>query len=325
VLRLPALLGCFVAVALALGGCGGGTAHRRTTAGPGRGQAPTVTFTGGALPGTVYVGAGPDELSLDVYRLSGSLSRARRITFSPLGLGIQSLAANRSEAVIERTCCGLLHFVDKLDFARRGGLPGTMIGAGTNPALAADGRLARVVPGYQGCSCDALVVRPSLLGRDRLQYTIAHPGTIAAVAWSPTGQLGVVIGTMLSSGAIGRPAILLDPGTSRQRRIDPGPKWQLTSGFWFGPGGQLSWQLQSNAVEIRSPAGQVTSVPVLGSWQVTCWLPNGTLFAISPLNHNAIGTLDPRTGTVTTVGRATPSAAVFTLDCPLPSRVSSSG
>jgi hypothetical protein len=324
VLRLLALPGCVVAVALALGGCGG-TSHEQTPQGPGRGQPPTVTFKGGSLPGTVYVGAGPDELSLDVYRVTGSLGRARRITFSPLGLGIQSLAANRSEAVIERVCCGLLHFVDKLNFARRGGLPGTMIGAGMNPAIAPDGRFARVVPGYQGCRCDALLVRPTLFGADRLQYTITNPGTIAAVAWSPTGQLGVVIGTKLPDGAISHPAILLDPGTSRQRRVDPGPKWLLPSGFWFGPDGQLSWQLQNNTVVIRSPAGGVTSVPVLGSWQVSCWLPNRTLFALSPAGHNAIGTLDPRTGTVTTVGRATSSAAVYTLDCPLPSRISSSG
>jgi hypothetical protein len=325
VLRLPALIGCVFAVALAVGGCGGGTAHRQTATGPSRGQPPTVTFTGGRLPSTVYVGAGPDELSLDVYRVSGSLGQARRITFSPLGLGIQSLAADRSEAVIERICCGLLHFVDTLNFARRGGLPGTMIGAGMDPAIAPDGRFARVVPGYQGCNCDALLVRSSLLGADHLQYTITHPGTIAAVAASPTGQLGVAIGTRRSDGALAHPAILLDPGTSNQRRIDPGPKWLLPSGFWFGPDGQLSWQLESGALVIRSPTGRLSSVPVLGSWQVSCWFPNGTLLALSPANHDAIGTLDPRTGTVTTVGRANASAAVFTFDCPLPARVSSSG
>lgn len=91
----------------------------------------------------MYVGAGPDELSLDVYRVSGSLGQARRITFSPLGLGIQNLAGSRSEAVIERICCGLLHFVDRLNFARHGGLPGTMIGAGMDPAI---------VPPYTGHS-----------------------------------------------------------------------------------------------------------------------------------------------------------------------------
>lgn len=315
-LRPLALLAC-LPVALALGGCGGGTARRHTTAGaaPARGQVPTVTFAGGSLPGTVYVGAGPDELSLDVYRLSGPLAQARRITYSPLGLGIQGLAANRSEAVIERVCCGELHFVDALDFARRGGLPGTMIGAGMNPAVAADGRIARVVPGYRGCACDALVVRSSLSGPDRLQYTIAHPGTIPAVAWSPTGRLAVVTAV---GGDFAHPAILLDPGTPHQQRIDPGPKWMLTSGFWFGPDGQLSWQLQGGAVVIRSAGNQTQTVPVLGSWQVTCWLQDGRLLAFSPLGHDAIGTLDPQTGVVTTVGHANASAAVFTFDCPLP-------
>ena len=74
------LLGCLVAVALALGGCGGGatTTTTRSAPGPGRGEPPTVGFKGGSLPGTVYLGAGPDIQSLDLYRLGGPLSQTTR-------------------------------------------------------------------------------------------------------------------------------------------------------------------------------------------------------------------------------------------------------
>lgn len=317
--RTFALLGCFVAAALALGGCGGAvSAHKQASSEPARGQQPTVIFRGGSLPGTVYAGVGVDNfIDLDLYRLAGPLSHAQRLTFSPIDIGIVSATANRGEVVLERICCGGLHFLDELNLARPGGLPGTIIGAGTDADIARDGRFERVVSGYQGCACDALVVRPSLFGPDHAQYTIRWPGTIIAAGWSPTGQLSAVVAVLLRSGAVQHPVILLDPGTSRQRRIDPGPKWATDAGYWFGPRGQLSWQLQNGAVMIRSPGGQLRKVPVLGSWEVTCWLPNGTLFATSPFNHG-IGTLDPRTGAVTMIGRTTTDVAIVPFECPLP-------
>ncbi len=73
------LIGCAVALGLALAGCGS-TQSTTTTTPRGAGQGPTVRFTGGSIPGTVYVGVGPDELSLDAYRLSGPLSESERLS-----------------------------------------------------------------------------------------------------------------------------------------------------------------------------------------------------------------------------------------------------
>ncbi len=93
-------LGCAVALVLVLAGCGSTqrTQTTTTTSNAGAGQGPTVRFTGGYLPGTVYMGAGPDELSLDAYRLSGSLSKTERLTYSPVGLGIQGLGVQDDAA-----------------------------------------------------------------------------------------------------------------------------------------------------------------------------------------------------------------------------------
>ncbi len=237
---------------------------------------------------------------------------ARRITYSPLGLGLEGLAANRRDVVVDRLCCGGLEFIEKLNPSLRGGLPGTVLGNGSDPALSPAGRLARVVSDYQGCGCDALLVRPTLLGRDQVVYREAHPGTIVSTAWSPDNRLAVLVGTISASGALNRAEILIDPGTPRVRRIDPGGSVVLESGIWFGPRGELSYQLTGRVV-IQPAAGQPRSF-LLNTWNATCWLPNDTIFAVSFLN-DAVGTLDPRTGAITPLGRFGQSD-LFVLDCP---------
>ena len=148
------LIGYAVALVLVLAGCGatGRTQTTTTTsnAGAGAGQGPTVHFTGGSVPGTVYLGVGPDELSLDAYRLSGPLSEAKRLTYSPVGLGIQGLGANQHDVVIQRICCGGLMFMEQLNLTRRGGLPGTVLGSGGAAGIAPDGQFAHVVQNYPG-------------------------------------------------------------------------------------------------------------------------------------------------------------------------------
>ena len=146
-------LGCAVALVLVLGGCGGTqrTQTTTTTTARGAGQGPTLHFSGGSVPGVVYVAGGPDELSLDAYRLSGPLSKARRLTYSPVGLGIDGLGANERDVAVQRICCGGLMFVEQLNLARHGGLPGTVLGSGGGAGLAPEGQFAHIVPDYPGC------------------------------------------------------------------------------------------------------------------------------------------------------------------------------
>lgn len=307
------LIGCAVALVLALAGCGSAQVTQTTTA-QGAGQGPTVRFTGGSLPGTVYLAVGPDDVSLDAYRLSGPLARTERLTYSPVGLGINGAGANQHDVVIQRICCGGLNFLEQLDLHRRGGLPGTVLGAGQDAAIAPNGSLAYVFPNYENCRCDALLVRPSLLGPDRVVYRDAHPSQILWDIWSADNRLAAVIGWYKSDGSIAENTILLDPGTAQQRTINPGAALDVQSGLWFGPQGELSYEILGPRAVIRSASGQSRSF-LTGDWHPTCWLPNDTIFAVNLLK-STLGTMNPATGTVTTIGRFPSSAAVFILDCP---------
>jgi hypothetical protein len=297
---------------LALGGCGGGGTRHQATNQAGAGQPPDEHFTGGSIPGTVYLGMGPDPYSIDAYRLSGPLARTRRITYSPLALGLLGFAANAQQAVVQRRCCGGLQFLEKLNLNLRGGLPGTVIGPGTSPALARDGRLAYVVAGYHGCACDALLVRRGLRGADRLVYREPHPGSILANVWSRDGRLALLLGTTGSDGLITKRQLVLDPGSAHERRIQV-PSLVLESGIWFGPHDELSYQ-PTGRVVIQQPTGASRSF-LLGNWNVGCWLASGRIIAWS-FDPNRLGLLDPSTGKIAPVGRFAPSSDLFVLDCP---------
>lgn len=307
------LTGCAAALALVLAGCGSARSVPTTTT-RGAGQAPTVRFAGGRLPGTVYVGAGPDEVSLDAYRLSGPLDETERLTYSPVGLGINGLGANQREVAIQRICCGGLNFLEQLDLSRRGGLPGTMLGSGEDAAIAPDGRFAYVVSNYQSCRCDALLVRPSLLGPARVVYRDPHPGEILSAVWSVEDRLAVMIGRSAADGGVSHTQIVVYPGTAQQRTINPGAMLDIQSGVWWGPRGELSYEIFGPRAVIRSASGQNRSF-LTGQWHPTCWLPNDTIFAVN-LFKSTVGTLNPATGTVTTIGHFPSSAALFVLDCP---------
>jgi hypothetical protein len=310
--RRAALVGFALLLTIALYGCGG-SAHKPQGVTPGAGQPKDVRFTGGSVPGTVYLGVGPDINSLDAYRVSGPLSQTRRLTYSPNDAGLQGLAADAHAVVVDRLCCFGLEFLEQLNLDVPGGLPGTMLTPGTDPALAVDGSLAYARSDYQGCACDALLVRPSLLGRDRVVYRERHPGTIVNVVWSRQKRLAIIVGTLRRDGSINHPLILVDPGTPGQQTINPGPTWVLGSSIWFGPNGELSYQLPGKVV-IRPPSGSPRTF-LLNNWDAECWLQDGRIFMTDALD-GAIGTLDPTTGAISTIGHFGHLNAVFVFDCP---------
>jgi hypothetical protein len=67
-------------------------------------------------------------------------------------------------------------------------------------------------------------------------------------------------------------------------------------------------------VVIRSASGQNRSF-LTNYWHPTCWLPDDTIFAANLLK-STLGTLNPATGAITTIGHFPSSAALFVLDCP---------
>lgn len=315
--KIARLIGYAVALALVLGGCGSSAPRTQTTTSTttaGAGQGPTVHLTGGTVPGVVYLGVGPDELSLDAYRLSGPLSKAQRLTYSPVGLGVQGLGASERYVVIQRICCGGLMFMEQLNLARHGGLPGTVVGSGGAAAIAPDGQFAHVVQNYPGCGCDVLMVRPTLLGSDRIVYRDRHPGTILADTWSVSNRLAAMVATTGKSGLFTNTEIVLYPGTSQQQTIKPPAMLDVDSGIWWGPSGQLSYEIEGPRVVIRSASGQSQSF-LLGNWHATCWLHNDTIFTVNEID-STFGTLNPNTGTITAIGHFPSSADLYVLDCP---------
>lgn len=298
---------------LALAGCGS-TQVTRTTTTQGAGQGPTVRFTGGDLPGTVYLAVGPDDVSLDAYRLSGPLAKTERLTYSPVGLGINGAGVNQHDVVIQRICCGGLNFLEQLDLSRRGGLPGTVLAAGEDPAIAPNGSFAYAVPNYENCRCDALLVRPSLLGPDHVIYRVPHPGEILSVVWSVEDRLAAMIGKSTAGGGEAHTQIVLYPGTREQQIITPAAMVDIQSGLWWGPHNEISYEITGPQAVIHLASGVNRSF-LTGDWHPTCWLPNDTIFTVNVLK-STVGTMNPVTGAVTTVGRFPSSAAVFVLDCP---------
>ena len=321
--KLARLIGCTAALALALGAlaaCGSSAQRTQTTTATtpqaGAGQGPTVHFTG-YVPGTVYMGVGPDELSLDAYRLSGPLSKTERLTYSPVGLGIQALGANQHNVVISRVCCGGLEFMEQLKVDRRGGLPGVVLGSGNAESIAPDGQFAYFVQNYPGCKCDALLVRPSLLGTGRVIYREPHPGMILSAVWSPTNRLAILVGTYKADGTLVNNEVILYPGTAQQRIINPGAMIDAQAGIWWGPHGELSYELTGLQLQlvVRYSSGQTRSF-LLGDWHATCWLPNDTIFGVDLLK-DSFGMLNPTTGgTFKRIGGFPNDATLYVLDCP---------
>ena len=205
-------------------------------------------------------------------------------------------------------------FMEQLNLTRRGGLPGTVLGSGGAAGIAPDGQFAHIVQNYPGCGCDALLVRPTLLGTDRIIYRDRHPGTILADGWSVDNRLAAMIATTGKDGAFDNTEIVLYPGTSQQQTIKPAAMLNVQSGIWWGPRGQLSYEIIGPRVVIRSATGQSQSF-LLGNWHATCWLRNDTIFTVNLLK-STFGSLNPNTGTITTIGRFPSSADLYVLDCP---------
>ena len=121
--------------------------------------------------------------------------------------------------------------MEQLNLDRRGGLPGAVLGNGDAAGVSPDGQFAYVIQNYPGCKCDALLVRPSLLGTGRIIYREPHPGMILAAVWSTGSRLAAMIATYKADGTLSNNEIVLYPGTAQQQIINPGDagrgKWDL--------------------------------------------------------------------------------------------------
>jgi hypothetical protein len=247
---------------------------------------PSVRFSGESLPGTVYLVAGQDELNADVYRVQGELSEARRLTWNGR---VSALTAQGSDVVVADARGSGSDRVELLNLGAPDALPGRVIDPrGQLPGLSFRGRLTWTVPLYgpEGQDAGTRVYVSDAQGRGR-RVAYESPRDLSA-GWGPGDRLAVLRGE--------GPELLLDPGTSTQRELDPG--LPSTLNFETAPDGTL-WTLGRGAVAIVSPGGR--SRRLRTPWLPLSWSPDGQ--SILTTRGGRLGLISPADGSVTEIGR----------------------
>jgi hypothetical protein len=109
--------------------------------------AAAVHWHGRRLDGVVYFTAGPDPLSTDVYRVTGALTNAERLTRSSVNLGISWMTARPGQIVVASGRAGAIDHIESLEhFQQPSSDPGVR---GSSPALDTDGTLAYIVNSHK--------------------------------------------------------------------------------------------------------------------------------------------------------------------------------
>jgi len=177
---------------------------------------PAMRFSGGDLPGTVYLLSGQTPLFADLYRAEGDLSAARRLTHNGR---VSLIAANRHAVVAANARHQGADRVDRVALDRPDGLPGQPIARfGQSPALSASGKLLFQQPQYTDDGGDAgtRVYGAGRIG-DKLRVlwqTRANSENGPFAVWGPGERL------VVSSGRSSR--VIVDPGGPHERVIHSG-------------------------------------------------------------------------------------------------------
>jgi hypothetical protein len=310
-LTMPALSGLFVACGNA--GDEAGPAARATPA-PAKSagapnEAPALKFAVAArTTGTIYLLAGPDPASQDVYRIDGDWSKAERLTSSPLNFGISSIAANRDRVVVATGLQGADRIEQLRSNREPSPLPGIAIDAGSDPALDSTDSLAYVVTGRRGDRVfSQLKVQPPGGGKAarRLQRTL-----LASPVFTRRGRLTVL------AGPAGRTRLVLDPGRANsvtRRLVHPRPTtlvadrrgriahlvYRKRLAPQLEQGGRL--RLKGAELAILRPDGRLQRLFKL-DWFPLAWSPDGRRLLVASTSDRRIGLLNPRTGRVRSIG-----------------------
>ena len=264
-------------------GCSSGDDEQRPQTEP-KGP-PAVRFEGGSLPGKIYIAAGPDELNADVYRVQGTLSDARRLTW---GGRVSALTAWGGEVVVADARRSGSDRLESLDLRAPDALPGRVIDPrGQAPELSRSGRLTWSVPlyGSEGQNAGTRVyVADARGGGRRIAYQSPRDLTSG---WGPDGRLAVLVGHPQK--------LVLDPGTPRETALDLG--LESTLNFQTASDGTL-WALGRGAVVIVSPSG--ASRRLRANWLPITWSPDGR--SILVVRGARLGLLSPGDGSVREIG-----------------------
>ena len=246
----------------------------------------TVRFAGGPVRGVLYVLAGRDPNYADVYRLSGDPARARRLTTNGR---LSTISAQPGRVVVADARGSGSDRAETLDLAAKGdALPGRLIDpAGQTPVLSRSGKVAYVVPQYGPNGSDAgtsLFVAPYDGGPKRLRYRARTD--LGSPTWLPGDRLAVI-----GDPEAAKAKVVLDPGTPRQRAVDPGlPR---VSDLQANAAGEL-YVRNTRRLALLTPTGKRRGAPI--DRRPVGWAPDGRRMLV--VDGRELGLLDPDSGRV---------------------------
>jgi hypothetical protein len=275
------------AVAVALIGCGGD--------GDKTPEKPGLRFSGGEIPGTLYLLAGESELNADLYRARGALGRAQRLTEG----GRISWVTAQPGAVVTANARGSGNDrVETLDLSSTPARPGRVLDpAGQAPALSPSRRVAYSVVNYRdgGETTGSTVFLVGLDGGARRPRYRARADLTPE--WLPGDRLAV-----LSQPDLERPdraRLVLDAGGPRQRTVDPGvPRATV---LLAANGGTMLVGAGVGRAAIVTPDGAKRFITT--DWSPRCWAPDGR--ALLAVRGARLGLLAAGDGRVRDLGRIT--------------------
>lgn len=247
-----------------------------------------LRFEGGDLPGTIYLLAGEDALNADLYRARGSLRRVERLTRD----GRVSIVAAYGGVVVLSNARGAGS--DRLEVANLSGgdaLPGELIDPnGQGPDFSPSGKLLYSVPQYTNGGGDAgtrtFMTEPRP-GADKRVLFDSKRSVFAS--WGPGERLAV-----FSSGDR---SVVLDPGRSGRRSVDPGL-------------GRVTGVDTSNTdvMAVEGRGQRLATLPPDGpprrfesDWEPIGWSPDGRRLLAA--RRDRLGLMSPTDGSVEEVGR----------------------
>jgi hypothetical protein len=185
----------------------------RTGAGPSQDPGPAaaaVHWHGGHIDGVVYFTAGPDPLSTDVYRVTGALANAERLTRSHVNLGISWMAGRPGQIVVSSGRAGAIDHIESLEHFQQAS---SDLGVrGSSPALDIDGTLAYIVNSDKH-GLD-LIIKPPHGSLRRIPHA---PQSIPV--WGPGHRLYMAANKRLAASKRRQPIVIVGFGAPRQRII----------------------------------------------------------------------------------------------------------
>jgi hypothetical protein len=276
------------AIVLVLAGCGGGGEEKpRLKEG--------VKVSGGDIPGTLYLLAGPNEFNADVYRAHGSLDHVERLTEN----GRVSWVSAQPGAVVTANARGAgSDHVETLDLDRVPALPGRVIDrSGQAPELDSSRQVVYSVVRYasDGDTTGTLVYVADFDGaRKRVRY---RSRADVFPEWLPAGRLAV-----LSQPDLDRPTrarIVVDAGGPGERIVDPGVP-NATS-LMAARDGTLLVGGGTRREAVLDPGGARRFITT--DWNPLCWAPDSRALLAS--RGDRLGLLPVSGGPVRELGRVT--------------------